>query len=203
MPNHDADYFLELQTQTGWGRTLYGFAKWCDPKPGSQALDVGCGPGLLPAILRHFGCRAVGVDLDSEMFKPAPLNPIVGIADVMCLPFAAKEFDLITATNLLFLLPQPLGALVEMKRLLHPGGKLALLNPSEFLTLQAAMNFANEQGLEGVAKTTLFTWARRAQEYHHWTEEETRNLYAKAGMQCTECILKVGPGFGRFSCATA
>ena len=26
MLGKDADYFQELQTQTGWGRTLYGFA---------------------------------------------------------------------------------------------------------------------------------------------------------------------------------
>ncbi|HEX9091821.1 MAG TPA: hypothetical protein VF831_10045, partial [Anaerolineales bacterium] len=107
--------------------------------------------------------------------------------------------DLITATNLLFLLPDPLPMLVEMKRLLYPGGKLAMLNPSEYLNVQAAMTFAGEQRLEGLAKSTLINWARRAEENHRWTEVDTRAIYAEAGMKCEACILKVGPGFGRFS----
>ena len=199
MDNRDADYFLELQTQTGWGRTLYGFARWCDPAPGSLALDVGCGPGLLPAILSRFGCIATGVDIDREMFSPAPLHSRVLVADGMKLPFRPQSFDLLTATNLLFLVPNPILMLIEMKRLLRPGGRLALLNPSENLNVQAAITFAGEQGLEGLAKSTLFTWARRAEENHRWTEDETRIVYAQAGMKCEACILKVGPGFGRFS----
>jgi SAM-dependent methyltransferase len=195
----DADYFLELQTQTGWGRTLYGFARWCGPAPGSLTLDVGCGPGLLPAIFSRFGCIASGVDIDREMFNPAPLHPGVLVADGMKLPFKPQSFDLITATNLLFLLPDPLPMLVEIKRLLRPGGKLAMLNPSEHLNIQAAMTFASEQRLEGLAKSTLLSWARRAEENHRWTDDETQVIYAGAGMKCEACILKVGPGFGRFS----
>lgn len=199
MFTKDADYFLELQTQTGWGRTLYGFEEWCAPKPGRFALDVGCGPGLLPAIFSRFGCRAVGLDLDPEMFHPSPLYPIMAVADVNALPFTSKTFDLITATNLLFLLPQPILALIEMKRLLRTGGRVALLNPSENINEQAAIAFAEERKLEGVARGTLLNWARRAEENHHWTEDETRALYANAGMKCVASILKVGPGFGRFS----
>jgi len=201
MDNRDADYFLELQTQTGWGRTLYGFARWCDPAPGSLTLDVGCGPGLLPAIFSRFGCVATGVDIDREMFSPTPLHPGVLVADGMRLPFMPQSFDLITATNLLFLLPDPLPLpmLVEIKRLLHPGGKLAMLNPSENLNVQAAMTFASEERLAGLAKSSLFTWARRAEENHRWSEDETRAIYAGAGIKCEACILKVGPGFGLFS----
>ncbi|OGO14627.1 MAG: hypothetical protein A2032_04155 [Chloroflexi bacterium RBG_19FT_COMBO_49_13] len=118
----DAVYFHELQTKTGWGRTLYGFAEWCAPEPGWLTLDVGCGPGLLPAIFSQLGCRAVGVDLDPKMFHPSPLHPITSIADVNALPFPSHTFDLVTSTNLLFLLPQPILALIEMKRVLQPGG---------------------------------------------------------------------------------
>ena len=46
----DSSYFLELQTQTGWGAMLRSFATWLDPKPASLILDVGCGPG----VPRHF-----------------------------------------------------------------------------------------------------------------------------------------------------
>lgn len=199
MLDRDADYFLEVQTQTGWGRTLFGFAKWCDPQPEWRSLDIGCGPGLLPAIFSNLGCRAMGVDIDLQMFKPVPLHPILAAADIMRLPFAPQSFDLITATNLLFLLHQPVQALIEMKRLTRPGGKIALLNPSERLNLHAAMTFAGEQKLDGLAKTTLLNWAQRAEENQCWNEDQTKGLFAEAGLRYEECILKVGPGFGRYS----
>jgi ubiquinone/menaquinone biosynthesis C-methylase UbiE len=201
--NKDADYFLELQTHTSWSRTLFGFARWCEPKPGWLTLDVGCGPGLLPAVFSSLGCMAVGVDIDMEMFRPTPLHPIATIANAQHLPFKTQCFDLVTATNLLFLLPQPVSVLVEMKRLLNPGGKVALLNPSEKLTELSARAFAEEQGLTGMAKDTLVNWATRAEHNYRWTEAETRALFAHAGMRYMGSILKVGPGFGRFSWATA
>ena len=195
----DADYFQELQTKTGWSRTLYGFAKWCGPGPGMHTLDVGCGPGLLPAILSRFGCSAVGVDIDLEMFHPSPLHPFIAAADVISLPFSSHSFDIVTATNLLFLLSQPVLALIEMKRVLQPGGRVALLNPSEKLNVRAADIFAEDLGLNGMARDTMLNWAKRAEENHRWTKNETQELYKRAGMKCIASNLKIGPGFGRFS----
>jgi SAM-dependent methyltransferase len=199
MLGRDAEYFLELQTKTGWGRTLSSFAEWCAPKPGWFRLDVGCGPGLLPAILSDLGCRAVGVDLDLQMFDPAPLYPIVVVGNANNLPFLPQCFDLITAVNLLFLLDEPTNALSNMKQFLKPGGKLAMLNPSELLNEQAACLFANERGLEGMARETLINWARRAANNQRWTEKETYTLYYQAGMRCIETELRMGLGFARFS----
>ena len=199
----DADYFHELQTRTGWGRTLFGFAKWCAPEPGWLTLDVGCGPGLLPEIFSRFDCNAMGIDLDIEMFHPSPLHPNMAVADVNVLPFNAHRFDLITATNLLFLLTQPIPVLIEIKRVLRANGRVALLNPSEKLNILAAADFAEERGLDGMAKDTLLNWARRAEENHRWTEEGTQALYANAGIKYKASILKIGPGFGRFSWGTA
>ena len=195
----EADYFLELQTQTGWGRTLFGFATWCEPQPGWRTLDVGCGPGLLPRIFTQLGCWAVGVDLDMDMFRPSPLHPVVVVADVYRLPFPHHNFDLITASNLLFLLPDPVRALRSMKQVISPDGRVAMLNPSEALNEEAATRFADEKGLQGVARKTLINWARRAVANHHWTESETHALYREAGMNCIGCELKIGPGFGLFS----
>ncbi len=199
MFGNAADYFQALQTQTGWGRTLYGFASWCAPQAGWLTLDVGCGPGLLPAILAKFGCTAIGVDLDPDMFHPSPLHSMVAVANVFDLPFQAHTFDLISASNLLFLLSDPALALAKMKYCLRPGGKLALLNPSEFLDEQAAKAFINEKDLDGVARDTLLHWARRAVENQHWTNEETCALFENAGLKYMGSVLKIGPGFGRFS----
>lgn len=199
MLARDADYFLTLQTQTGWGRTLAVFAEWCQAQSGWWVLDVGCGPGLLPALFARQGCQAIGIDLEAAMFLPQPLHPQVVCAQVMSLPFEIGKFDLVTASNLLFLLPDPHAVLCEMRRVTRSGGVVALLNPSEHLTHKAAEALANARHLEGLARQTLLNWALRADMNYRWTEGETRELFLAAGMRMVEATLRVGPGFARFS----
>jgi SAM-dependent methyltransferase len=189
--------FLEIQTLTGWGRVLRSFADWCQPQAGWLALDVGCGPGLLPALLEQRGCQACGVDLD----LPAPQNRLhagLAQADALSLPFPGQTFDLVTASNLLFFLPDPLGALVEIRRVLRPGGYAATLNPSERMSVAAATALADQHGLQGLARDSLVDWARRAEANHRWGEAELLALFAAARMNVTGMELKVGPGLARF-----
>ena len=42
---------------------LRSFASWLNPQPDSLILDVGTGPGLLPAILAQKGFCIIGADL--------------------------------------------------------------------------------------------------------------------------------------------
>ena len=199
----DAEYFLDLQTKTGWGQTLLRFAEWCAPQPGWNSLDVGCGPGLLPAIFAQMGCFAVGVDMDQKMFMPKPIHSLVVVGDLFDLPFKLHSWDLITLVNVLFLLNEPQETLQILSKLLKPGGKLAMLNPSGLLDEQAARNFANKRGLSGLARESLINWAKRATIHHRWSESETNGLYRQAGMKCMESVLKIGPGFARFSWGTS
>ena len=199
MTLRDVDTFLELQTQTGWGRTLAGFAAWCQAQPGWRVLDVGCGPGLLPALFARQGCNALGLDLEADMFLPQPLHPQVLVAHGEALPFPGGMFDLVTASNLLFLLADPRPTLDEMRRVARPGGILALLNPSEYLNQDAAVVLAEAKALQGLARASLLNWAQRAEANHRWTEPEMNNLLLAAGIQPLENSLKVGPGFARFT----
>ncbi len=195
----DSDYFLELQTQTGWGRVLSQFTEWCRPQQGWLTLDVGTGPGLLPTIFTQAGCCAFGVDLEPEMFKPAPLHSEVAVADSLDLPFPSQTFDLVTASNLLFLLPQPIDALSEMTRLVSAEGQIAMLNPSEYLNVDAATKFADQRDLDGLARDTLLNWAARAEKHNQWTESQLRVNFASIGLELSETNTAVGPGFARFA----
>jgi SAM-dependent methyltransferase len=190
--------FLEIQTQTGWGRALQSFAGWCQPQKGWLTLDVGCGPGLLPALLASQGCRAFGVDLDAAALRQ-PLHFALAQAQANDLPFRDGIFDLVTASNLLFFLPDPGQALCEMGRLARAGGWVALLNPSERMSLAAAGALADQRGLAGLDRDSLLGWARRAEAIRRWDEEETAALFAAAGLSLQETVLKLGPGLARFA----
>jgi len=194
----DFSNFLDIQTKTSWGRTLADFASFCDPRPASVILDIGCGPGLLPLIFTRAGCRAFGMDLDHALLSSQMTSNLAN-ADAYRLPFQDGTFHLVTATNTLFLLDAPLLALAEWKRVIHPNGLLCLLNPSELLSVQSAEKLSLERGLEGTARESLLNWASNAESHARWTEAETRALFSQAGFRWLESVIKVGPGFARYT----
>ena len=202
----DFSNFLEVQTKTAWGRTLAGFASFCSPstrsgrrpKQAAVILDIGCGPGLLPAIFAREGHIAFGIDTDLSLLSSS-LSPNLAQADAQNLPLQSSTFNLVTATNVLFLLADPLLALREWARVLASDGELCLLNPSENLSIAAASRLADERGLDGTARESLLNWARNAESHFRWTEAETRELLSQAGLQLDESVLRVGPGFARFA----
>ncbi len=161
-------------------------------------MDVGCGPGLLPALFAQYGCHAFGVDLDLEMLHPNGLHPHCAQAEATRLPFGEASFQLVTASNLLFLLPDAQAALKEMRRLLRPDGWLCLINPSERMSLRAAEALADARGLEGLSRRSLLNWARTAESNQRWSEAEMGELFSAAGLELVESALRMGPGLARF-----
>ncbi len=185
---------LLIQTQTAWGQVLRSFADWCQPQVDWRALDVGCGPGLLPALLAQRGCQAFGVDLDVKIFSPRPLHARVMQADGLQLPFDEGSFHLVTACNVLFMLDDPFSVLKEMARVVRLDGLVVLLNPSGRMSVSAARRLADQRNLQGLARQSLIDWAARAEAHHRWGEDEIRALMVGAGLQVTQMASRVGPG---------
>lgn len=194
----DFSNFLEVQTKTAWGRTLNDFASFCDPPPASVILDVGCGPGLLPAIFARSGHTAFGGDHNFSLLSSSLSSNLIQ-SDAFKLPFPDATCKIITATNVLFLLKDPLTALNEWTRLLTKEGALCLLNPSEHLSVDSATQLADTRGLIGPARESLLNWALNAETHVRWTEAETRELLLQADLKLTKSTLHVGPGFARFT----
>lgn len=99
-----------------------------EPLVGSRILDVGCGTG---ATVAHYvddcGLRATGLDVSvarlSEAREARPdLDFIQGQAEA--LPFGDASLDAVSAECVLSLLGEPAVALVEVRRVLCPGGSV-------------------------------------------------------------------------------
>ena len=97
-----------------------------------RLLDVGCGTGTLLSRLAvaHPTTRLVGVDPVPAMLEIArqKLSPNVETHEAWAeqLPFADAEFDLVVSCSMFHYVARPLDALIEMRRVLRPGGQLVL-----------------------------------------------------------------------------
>jgi phosphatidylethanolamine/phosphatidyl-N-methylethanolamine N-methyltransferase len=102
---------------------------------GQNILEVGIGTGLnLP--LYPPGCRITGIDLSEEMLEKARekvaerglANVTLKAMDATVMDFRDDEFDAAVATYTISAVPDPVGVLGEMRRVVKPGGNLVLLN---------------------------------------------------------------------------
>ncbi|GAB3954443.1 hypothetical protein GCM10028805_39900 [Spirosoma harenae] len=122
---------LERRTVENANRNLLKYLK-----PGLRVLDVGCGSG---AITRSIAEKAgptgwvLGIDPSESLMVQARQN----VGDLPGITFeqgdvytfdTPQRFDLITCARTLQWLAQPEAALINMKRLLKPGGNLAILD---------------------------------------------------------------------------
>lgn len=97
---------------------------------GQAVLDLGCGPGWDTARLAEHGTRPVGGDLSAGMLEIARETtdrPLVQL-DLTKLPFRDRSFAAVWCIASLLHAPkaEAPAALAEMRRVLQPGGYLAL-----------------------------------------------------------------------------
>lgn len=128
-------------------RLLYAAACEISRLPaGSAVLDVPCGGGVaLRGLVPGQGVRYVAADIAQSMLDRTTdaayergLEDQVEprLADVGQLPFADAEFDLVVSFTGLHCFPDPARAVVELVRVLRPGGVITgstLLNDSGLL----------------------------------------------------------------------
>ena len=96
----------------------------------ARVLDLGCGAGRDMAWMESQGIPVVGADLSAGMLahaRQATRGPLVQ-ADMLALPFSRGEFSGVWCMASLLHLPraEAPSALAEIKRVLSPGGALAL-----------------------------------------------------------------------------
>jgi phosphatidylethanolamine/phosphatidyl-N-methylethanolamine N-methyltransferase len=103
--------------------------------PEDSVLEIGIGTGLnlplYPATVRLTGIDLSGEMLDKAIERVQELgmpNVTLKVMDATSMDFGDNEFDKAVATYTISAVPDPVGVLREMRRVVKPGGTLVILN---------------------------------------------------------------------------
>lgn len=100
---------------------------------GSRALDFGCGAGRSTRLLKNLAFEVIGVDVSQVMLDQARARDPTGdyrrVVDGSLAEFASGALDLILAAFTFDNVPteQKKASLLELRRLLTPGGRLVVV----------------------------------------------------------------------------
>jgi SAM-dependent methyltransferase len=126
----------------GWGRRAVEFATLSEPSncreyvtmhhrlgvdAGDRLLDVACGSGLAIELARLRGAAGSGIDASPRLVAIArDRNPDsdIQIGDMNALPWASSSFDVVTSFRGIW--GTTPGAVAEIYRVLHPGGRAGI-----------------------------------------------------------------------------
>jgi len=149
---------------------------------GQRLLDVGCGPGTITADLarRVAPGEVVGIDPSAEVVERAQAlggehaNLRFAVGDVYALDLSDDSFDVVHAHQVLQHLSDPVAALREVRRVLAPGGTLAVrdsdygaftwhpASPGLTRWLELYHQLTARNGAEADAGRRLGEWVRAA-----------------------------------------
>lgn len=104
-----------------------------EARPGERVLDLGCGSGRFVAALLEHGAEAIGAEISEQALRRA--RDVVPGADLRLvspdgsLPIDHGSVDLVWCSEVLEHVPDISAMLVEVRRVLRPGGRLLATTP--------------------------------------------------------------------------
>jgi ubiquinone/menaquinone biosynthesis C-methylase UbiE len=108
------------------------------PGPGAHLLDIACGGGHLLRFAAARGLVVQGIDISTgavRLTREGVGEGVALIADGEHLPFQDGTYDYLTNLGSLEHFDSPEQGLLEMRRVLRPGGRVALVLPNSYYLL--------------------------------------------------------------------
>jgi len=163
------------------------FARGAGNPGGCAILDFGCGAGQLVAEARAAGLNMQGADVyykgsgaRAEVAAAGLLGTVVHEIRDGCLPFPDAAFDLVVDNQVMEHVEYLDRELVEIHRVLKPGGTLLSIFPSRDVWREGHIGIPFAHWFpRGSRARFLFVWALRSLGFGYWKEQApTRRQWA-------------------------
>lgn len=147
------------------------FERVADDVTGADALEIGCGTGLILERSHAVARRAVGVDLSRGMAGVSRRKGLRAVnASATSLPFPDGTFDVVYSCKVLPHVPDIRTALAEVRRVLRPGGR-------------AFLEFYGPYSLKALAYRVVQIGRRREPVYVRFDTRTTVASYLPSGWE--------------------
>lgn len=149
-------------------KLLYGLLR---PEPHSRILEVGCGGGALLSFLEAKGHEVTGVDVLEDAVKVSRGMVTRGEvlqADAGSLPFPDASFDRLVTQHLVEHLEDIARTLKEWRRVLIPGGVMAICTPNRLYPCPSLFDDPSH--------------------VHIYDPDELREVVGEAGFKVENCL---------------
>jgi ubiquinone/menaquinone biosynthesis C-methylase UbiE len=184
---------IRNEADMAYRRRVLTIFEWLEPGPGDFILDAGTGRGFYLKFVRSITtARLVGIELELPYLRIAQqaLEGLPGITlingSLYGLPFAGHTFDKVIFSEVLEHVPDDVAALAALRRVLRPGGLIAITVPNANYpfwwdpinkTLETVFDTHIQHGLlAGI-------WANHVRLY---TRQQLRDAVRSAGLEIVD-----------------
>ena len=134
MRRHYEDFWADApQDPEPWQGERRRALLLAEARPGERVLDLGCGAGRFVAALRAAGADPVGVEIAEAALERARRNApgadLRALEPDGSLPLEHASVDLVWCSEVLEHVADTAYALLEVRRVLRPGGRLLVTVP--------------------------------------------------------------------------
>lgn len=127
---YDSEDYAMLNRPIETERHFRRVVRHLAPRPADRLLEIGCGRGWLTRRVQQLCPATFGIDVNPRSIIHG-VAPRLSSMDALALHFDDEQFDKLYSFHAIEHIADAEGALVEMGRVLVPGGRLLLVYPAE------------------------------------------------------------------------
>lgn len=177
------NYFTETKEDLPWWMATYrNYYELLERRAkGRTLLDIGSGPGHFLACGKKRGWKTVGIEPSTPAARYSEKRGLTTVNDFFSYDRAKNlgTFDVVHAAMVLEHVPDPIGFITDMKKMLKKGGRIAIFCPNDYNPLQRILR--EEHGFKP-------WWVVPKHHLNYFTIESMKRLLAHLGFTIEDVI---------------